>query len=94
MGPIEGRPGFVSDTTKERSPYAQVTTQNNKKGQNSMFPIKPTSPMDVFSNENYLDEPQDTEFKEILSTSSKNSKCFKKTQTNILLNFKRITVHA
>lgn len=77
MGPIEGRPGFVSDTTKERSPYAQVTTQNNKKGQNSMFPIKPTSPMDVFSNENYLDEPQDTEFKRTIINFSDDFKDFK-----------------
>lgn len=32
-------------------------------GQNSMSPIKPTSPTDVFSNENYLYETQDTELK-------------------------------
>lgn len=31
--------------------------------QNSMFPLKPTSLIEGFSNEKHLDEPQDTEFK-------------------------------
>lgn len=32
--------------------------------QSSMTPIKPSSPVEVFYNENYLDKFQDREFKE------------------------------
>lgn len=32
-------------------------------GQDSMSPIKPTTPIEGFSSDRSLDEPQDTEFK-------------------------------
>lgn len=33
-------------------------------GQNNMSSIKFNTHVELFSNDNYLDEPQDTEFKE------------------------------
>lgn len=46
-------------------------------GQNSMSPIKPTSPTDVFSNENYLYETQDTELKRVAINFIKTLQKFK-----------------
>lgn len=45
---------------------AQSQHKDNKKGQDSVLPVTPTGPMDMFSNDSNLDEPQDTEFKEKL----------------------------
>lgn len=41
---------------------SKTANQNNMKGKDSMSPMKPPSPMEVFPHENYLDNLQDTEF--------------------------------
>lgn len=46
--------------------------------QDNMSPIKPTSPIEMFSNENYLDEPEDTEYNRTIINLIKKFKEVKK----------------
>lgn len=71
--------------------HTQVTWQKQRLA-NSMSPIKPTSPTEVFCNENYIDEPQDIRLKRIIINITKGFKEFKE-DTNTLLNSKRITIN-
>lgn len=56
-----------TDTTNERKKSTNpglITDTNNIKGQGCiLYPMKSTSPMEMFSNENCLDELQDTELR-------------------------------
>lgn len=54
-------------------------------------PSKSTSPIEMFTNENYLDERQNTEFKRIIINPIKKLKAFKnKKKKKQLKNLRRI----
>lgn len=58
-------------------PRSHHESTNNIKGQMTIFSPKPTSPMEMFANEIYLEETVDTEFKRTMVNSIKEYKEFK-----------------
>lgn len=70
---------------KERIPCSQVKLPNkmNMNYQNSMSPMKPTHPIEVFSNDNCLEEKQYTQLKGTIINCHK----IKKWKNNINKHF-------
>lgn len=70
---------------KERTPHAQVTPQKHKQykmpRQDALSTPNPTNLTEVFFNNNYLDETQDTDFKSIVINFFKKSMCLKMIET-------------
>lgn len=74
--------------------FSQIANKNNMKDQDSISPIKPTSPMEVFPNNNYLDKLQDTEFIRTVINFVKQFKEFQEDMKNTFLNSKKIKINA
>lgn len=58
---------------------SHLENANNMNDQARILFLKPTSPIEILANENYLDELQNTEVKRTIINSSRN---LKKTQRN------------
>ena len=61
--------------------HTHTHTHTNMKGQESVTHLKPTSSIRRFSDENYLDEPQETEFKRTIINFTKDIKDIHKGHT-------------
>lgn len=66
--------------------------RNNVDGQDSTSPIKPISPIEMFSSGNYLDEPQDKESKTTIKSIRKEVTAFKEDR-NSSMNLKKIAIN-
>lgn len=58
------------------------------KNQDNMFSLKSINLVELFSNGNYLDEPQDTEFKRTIMNLIKDAKAFKEDRSRELNELK------
>jgi hypothetical protein len=61
------------------------------KDQGSTLSI-PTSPIEIFSNKNYLDGSKDTDYKRATINFKKEFQCLKKIQRNNSMNLKRVNI--
>lgn len=59
--------------------------------QDNTSPVKSTSPIEIISNENYINGPQGTKFKRIIINFIKEFKVLKGTNTS--LKYKRLTIN-